>query len=292
MTSPGPILFAALWMVGTIASFTLMGVSGRELSADLNTFQILFWRSVVGVIVVSMMMTRAGWGLARTRRHGVHLIRNVIHFGGQFCWFYGLSLIPIAEVFAIEFTTPIWTLLFAAVLLSERITGRRVVTIMLGFAGILIILRPGMSTVQLAQITVVGAAMLYAMTHVLTKYLVRTDAPLTVLFYMTLIQAPLGLATALPDWVWPSVGMAPWILLVGVSALSAHYCLSRALTLADAAVVIPIDFLRLPVAMLAGYLLYAETVEIWVLVGAAIIFAGNYINVRAEHRQGNPITKP
>lgn len=287
----GSVLRGALWMMGVIASFTAMGVAGRELSAELNTFQVLFWRSLVGLILISLILTRMGWSHARTARPVVQIVRNVIHFGGQFGWFYGLGLIPLAEVFAIEFTTPIWTLLFAAVLLSEKITPLKIMTVLLGFAGILVILRPGVSEVQLAQLSVLGAAAAYSLVHVITKGLVKTDSPLAIIFYMTVIQLPIGLVASLDGWVWPSPDLAPWIVLVGLGGMSAHYCLSKALSLADTTVVIPIDFLRLPVAMLVGWLLYREGVDIWVIVGAVMIFAGNYVNVRAETRRP-PTTPP
>jgi len=295
-----PVLGAVLWMCGTLASFLLMGISGRELSAEFDTFQILFTRSAVGLAVVCAVLSVIGWRYARTQQPWTQVGRNLIHFCGQFGWFFGLSMIPLAQVFAIEFTTPMWTLLIAFVLLGERITPVRVTAVVLGLIGIFVILRPGFETVEVAQLAVVGAAIAYATTYVVTKHLTATDAPVAIMLYMTLIQMPIavllpfathelglleGIVGPTTEWVWPSLGLWPWAVLVGVSGLSAHYCLSRALKLADASIVVPLDFLRLPLAAVVGYLAYAEIVDWFVLIGAAIIFAGNFLNVRAENRK-------
>ncbi len=271
-------------MAGALASFIALALGGRELSAELGTFQILFFRSVIGLLVVSVLLQRAGWRQTRTRRPWLHLLRNLAHFGGQFGWFYGLAFIPLAEVFAIEFTVPIWTALLASLFLGERLTQARLAAIALGIAGLLVILRPGAAGVNPAALAVLGAAMGYATTHVFTKKLSTTDTPLTILFYMTLIQLPLALFPALTDWVIPSRAMWPWLLIVGAAALSAHYCLTRALTLADATVVVPMDFLRLPLIALVGFAFYGEAIQWGVLLGAGLMLWGNWINIRAERR--------
>lgn len=277
-----PVIAASLWMGGTLFSFLLMAVAGRELSDALTTFQVLFWRGLVGLVVVLIVLSRAGWRHAATRQPVVQLARNLIHFVAQYGWFFGIASIPLAQVFALEFTTPIWTMLMAAIFLREAITRARLLAVGLGFTGILIILRPGFAGVEIAQLAVLGAAVGYASSFIFTKKLVATDTPLAILFYMTVIQLPLGLVTSLHDWVWPSGVLWIWVVAVGVTALSAHYCMTRALQLADATVVTPLDFLRLPLAALVGYLLYGQPFEVWVLAGAAIIFIGVFNSVRVE----------
>ncbi|HEY8553531.1 MAG TPA: DMT family transporter [Burkholderiales bacterium] len=281
-----PVLRATLWMVGTLASFMAMAVGGRELSAELNTFQILFFRSVVGLAVIALLLTVHGWAQVRTRRLGLHAVRNVAHFGGQFGWFYGLAFLPLAEVFAIEFTTPVWTALLASLLLGERFTTARGVVVVLGMAGVLLIVRPGLAVVHPAAIAVLLSALGYALSHTLTKKLAATETPLAILFYMTLIQLPLGFVPAAFDWAWPSAGMWPWLLVVGLTAMSAHYCMVRAFAHADAMVVVPLDFLRLPLIALVGFVFYGERIEWLVFAGAALILAGNLYNLRAERRAG------
>lgn len=280
-----PVIAAALWMLGTLVSFAIMAVSGRELSAGLSTFQILFWRSLIGLVVVAGLFSVIGWSSVRTHRLSTHFGRNLIHFAGQYGWFFGIAALPLTQVFAIEFTTPVWVMLIAALFLGEAITRTRVAALVLGFAGILIILQPGFQTAQIAQLAVLGAAICYASSYVFTKALVATDTPLAIMFYMTLIQMPLALIGGMAGWTWPAGGQWLWVVLAGVSGLTAHYSFSRALRLADATIVTPMDFMRLPLIALIGFLVYDEPLEIAVLAGATVIFAGIFLNIRAEARR-------
>ena len=282
-----PIFRVALWMVGTFTSLLSMAVAGRELAAEITIFQLLFWRGVVGLAVILLLFqVTGGWRHLRTQKLATHGARSVVHLGAQYAWFYAIAFISLAEVFALEFTTPIWTLILAALILGERITVVRVAAVILGFAGVLIILRPGISPVGLPQVAALLSALGFAFsTYVMTRRLMRTDTPLTMLFWMVAIQTPLALFAGLDAWVWPSGWSWGWIGLVGVGSLTAHYCMARALSLVDANVVVPMDFFRLPLAVLVGWLAYAEIIDIWVALGAVVIFAGNYLNVRAETRK-------
>ena len=275
-------------MSGALISFMAMAIAGRQLATELTTFQILFFRSLVGLLVVAGLLHRSGWAKVKTPVLGTHLMRNMAHFGGQYGWFYGLGLIPLTEVFAIEFTVPIWTAILATIILGERMHGRRAAAVGMGFVGVLVILRPGIASVNPAAWAVLGSALCYATSHVFTKRLSGIDSPLTILFYMTLIQLPLGLFPSLTGWVWPSAASWPWVGVVAVTALSAHYCMTRAFQLADATVVVPMDFLRLPLIAVVGYLFYGEALEIWVLVGALIVFAGTWLNLQSASRSSAP----
>jgi len=278
-----PVVTATFWMMGALASFMAMALGGREMSgAGMGTFQILLIRSLVGLVIVSALLSRAGWGQISLRRIGLHIARNVSHFGGQYGWFYGIAMIPLAEVFAIEFTTPMWTAIIAPLLLRERMTRPRVIAIVFGLAGVLMILRPGVAVVQPAALAVLGAAACYAMSYVLTRKLASTESALAILFWMTLIQLPLALVPALSHWVAPPPAVWPWLLVVGVTGISAHYCMTRALRLADATVVVPMDFLRLPLAAFAGFLFYGEKLDWLVLAGAAVMLVGNLVNILGE----------
>ncbi|WP_417532615.1 DMT family transporter [Marinobacterium stanieri] len=288
MTAPS-VLQATLWMVGALFSFMAMAISGRELSAEFTTYQILFFRSVIGVLLISFLVSRSGWAQIKTHRFKGHLIRNVAHFGGQYGWFFGLAFIPLAEVIAIEFTTPVWTALLAAIFLGERLTLPRLTALVLGITGLLVILRPGMGAVHPAAFAVLAGAIGYSLTYIQTKSLSATETPLCILFYMTLMQLPMGMIPSLMDWKTPSLGSVPWIILVGVTAMSAHYCMTRAFKLADATVVVPMDFMRLPLIALVGYLFYSEVIDWPVAVGAAMMLAGNFVNILAEHRKRLPL---
>jgi drug/metabolite transporter (DMT)-like permease len=273
-------------MSGALVSFMAMAIAGRQLSVELTTFQILFFRSVVGLVVVVVLLQRAGWTQLRTRIFGTHLVRNLTHFGGQYGWFYGIALIPLTEVFAIEFTVPLWTAVLGTIFLGERMSGLRALAVALGFAGILVILRPGIAMVSPAALAVLGSAVAYALSHIFTKRLSATETPLAILFYMTVIQLPLALVPSLSGWVWPSARLWPWVGVVAVTALSAHYCLTRAFRLADATIVVSMDFLRLPLIAMVGFLFYGEPLQIWVLVGALIVFAATWLNLRSAPNTG------
>lgn len=285
LTTLPPSVRAAMWMIGTTLSFTFMALGGRELSDTMSAFEVSFFRAVGGFVIVSAILWGAGFGQLRTNRIGLHLTRNVFHFCGQTLWFWSLSLLPLATVFALEFTIPFWTAAMAALFLGERMNRARVAAIVLGFVGILVILQPGAEVFDPAALIVLVAAIGFAVNNVCSKPLSATDSPLSIIFYMNIIQMPLGLAAAWHYWVWPQWADLPWLIMVGFAGLGAHYCMTRAFRLADASFVMPIDYLRLPLAVVIGYVFYSETVGWPLLLGAAIIFAGNIYALRYETRR-------
>jgi len=273
---------AALWMGGALVSFMAMAISGRELSQELDTFQILFFRSIVSLAVISALLTRSGWGQIKTRRVKQHLLRNLTHFGGQFGWFYAIALIPLADVFAIEFTMPVWTAIFAALFLNERLTPPRIFAVVMGLIGMALILRPGLGLISPGAIAMVLGAICFALANTATKSLTGTETPLSILFYMVVIQLPMALVPSLIHWQTPSPATWPWLLLVGSTALSAHYCVARAFQHADATVVVPMDFLRLPLIAVVGALFYNEPLDGFIIAGAVVMCIGNGVSIRAE----------
>ncbi|MEO0668113.1 MAG: DMT family transporter [Pseudomonadota bacterium] len=279
---------AALWMLGTITSFSVMAVAGREVSHALDTFEIMMYRSLVGVVIVVALASATGsFGQVQTARLGTHLIRNVAHFTGQNLWFLAVTLIPLAQVFALEFTTPIWVILLSPLVLGERLTPMRALAAALGFAGILIVARPDMAGINTGIITAASCAIFFAITIMLTKRLTRHEEIVSILFWLTAMQLVMGLVTAGfdGDIALPDATTGPWVALIGCAGLMAHYCLTKALSLAPATVVVPIDFARLPTIAVVGMLVYGEALDIWVLVGALIIFGGNYLNLWWETRK-------
>jgi drug/metabolite transporter (DMT)-like permease len=279
-----PTLRGVLWMGGAVLSFSAMAIAARELLAHMLPFQVLFVRSMVMLAIVLVIVAQADPGAAGTRRLPLHALRNLVHFGGQYCWVFAIGALPLATVFAIEFTMPVWTAILAAALLGERLNRGRVVMLVLGLAGVLIILRPGSGFFQLATLVALAAAFLYAGNMIATKRLSATEPPLAVLFWMSVMQTPLSLVAALPQWVAPPVSSLPWIVLVGVGSYTAHYCMTRAFKLADASVVVPIDFTRLPLIAVVGAMFYGEPFDPWIIVGALVIFAGTYYSLRRETR--------
>ncbi|WP_412563066.1 DMT family transporter [Thalassobius sp. MITS945101] len=276
---------AALWMTGAIVSFTSMAIAGRAISFELDTFEIMMFRSFIGLAVVVTVATVTGHlKEVNTRNLGLHGIRNLSHFAGQNLWFYALTVIPLAQVFALEFTSPLWAIALSALVLGERITRTRGLAALLGFIGILIVARPTPDSVNIGQLTAALAAIGFAGSAIFTRKLTRTETITCILFYLTLMQAAFGIIAAGYDGdiTLPSTSSLPWLVLIALAGLVAHFCLTTALKLAPATVVMPIDFVRLPLIAVVGMLLYAEPLDPWVLLGAGVIFAANYLNIRAE----------
>lgn len=279
------ILKAALWMSGAIASFTFMAVAGRTVSLDFDTFEIMFYRSLTGIVIIVVIAVKLGkLGDMRTDRMGLHGLRNLAHFTGQNLWFYAITVVPLAQVFSIEFTSPIWVMLLSPLLLGEPFRKIGVVCALIGFIGVLIVARPTAATMNLGVVAVAVAAIMFAFTAIFTRKLTRTESTLRILFYLTTMQAVFGLIGAGYDLdiAAPTMAAAPFLLLIGCAGLLAHFCLTTALSIAPATVVMPIDFARLPIVAVVGMLLYGETLDGWVFMGAALIFTANWINLKTS----------
>ncbi|HEX6692518.1 MAG TPA: DMT family transporter [Burkholderiales bacterium] len=274
-----------LWMSGAVLCFSTMAIAVRQLLTHMGIFEVLFFRTFIALLAVIAYASVTSFAPLRTGRFGIHLLRNVTHFGGQYCWVFAISVLPLATVFALEFTMPVWVALLAYFLLGERLTGPRVVMLVSGLAGVTVILKPGVSVIQPAALIMVLGALCYAANMIGTKTLTKTDSVLAILFWMNVIQTPLSLIPALPAWVAPTLADAPWILALAGGSLFAHFCMTKAFKLADATVVVPIDFLRLPLIAVVGALLYGEPLDPIVFVGAGIIFAGTYFSLSREARR-------
>ncbi len=278
---------AALWMTGAILSFSSMAVAGRELSLHHDTFEIMMYRSFVGIVVVALVLSVSGkWHQVTTQRLGLHAVRNVLHFTGQNLWFYAVGVIPLAQVFALEFTQPIWVILLSPLLLKERLTPLKMLAALIGFAGILIVARPGIAPLSPGLITAAASAVFFAFTTVTTKKLTRFASIACIMFWLAVMQAALGAAAAGLDGqiALPNAQTAPFLVLVGLAGLLAHFCITNALAIAPATVVVPFDFARLPTIAVVGMLLYHEPIDHWTMLGAAVIFCGIFLNVWSENR--------
>ena len=275
-------------MLGAVVAFTAMAIGGREAGGELNTFELMTYRSAIGlVLVVSIAWLSGTHTQIRVNRMPSHILRNVSHFAGQNLWLWAITVIPLAQVFALEFTSPLWVVVFAALFLGERLTWIKSVAGILGFIGILMVLQPGTAPISLGMVAAGGAAIFFAITAIFTKRLTSDQSITCILFWLTAIQLGLGLAFSLYDGhiTLPSSAALPWVIVIALGGLAAHFCLTSALTLAPASVVIPIDFVRLPAIAILGVILYDETLQIGILAGAALILGANYINVLSEHRR-------
>ncbi|MER8505599.1 MULTISPECIES: DMT family transporter [unclassified Mesorhizobium] len=282
--APAPsIPKAAFWMALSIASFLAMSVAGRATTAELNVFQVLELRSVIGFfILLPLVMMSGGFAAMRTGRPLAHIARNVVHYTGQAAWLYALTLIPLAVLISIEFTTPIWTALLAVAFLGERLSRPRLAAIVLGLIGVMIIVRPGVGAVNPGHVIVLGAAVCFGVSVVLVKSLTRTDSVVRIIFWMLIIQSVLGLVPALYEWRNPPLELWPWILLIAFTGMSSHFCMARALVYADATVISPMDFLRVPLSAVIGWLLYHEQIDAFTAGGGALILLGNLLNLQKK----------
>jgi len=276
---------AALWMTGAIASFSAMAVAGRKVSFALDTFEIMMYRSALGFVIVLLVLSVTGnLRQVTTRNMGLQVMRNLVHFSGQNLWFFAVTVIPLAQVFALEFTAPLWVIVLAPLVLGERLTPTRAMAAAIGFVGILIVARPSPDTLNAGVFAAAAAAVFFAFTNMLTKKLTRSHSVANIMFWLTLLQLGFGVIAAGYDGdiALPDAITLPWLVVIALGGLLAHFCITNALSIAPAAVVMPIDFARLPTIAVVGMLLYGEPLDIWVFVGAAVIFAGNYLNILSE----------
>jgi drug/metabolite transporter (DMT)-like permease len=288
-------LAAAAWMIGAIVSLSAMAVAGRAVAPVLDTFELMTWRSLIGLAIVLAVGGAMGrLGGIRSDRLGTHLIRNLFHFAGQNLWFLSLTMIPLAQVFALEFTSPLWVILLAPLVLGERITRTRAASAAVGFAGILIVARPDLGNLDPGVLAAAASAIGFAGSTVFTKRLTRHEGVISILFWLTAMQTVFGILASAADGdvTLPTLAIAPWLGLLGVAGVVAHLCLTKALTLAPAMVVVPMDFARLPAIAVVGMLFYNEPLDPFVFLGAIVILAANWLNIRSANRSAADISGP
>jgi drug/metabolite transporter (DMT)-like permease len=272
-------------MLGMVGSLSLLAVAARELAPRHDPMELQVMRHAIGLAILLPIVAARRFRDVRSGNIRLQIYRNLSHFGATVGWYAAVMLLPLVEVFAIEFTTPVWTALLAVLFLGERLNTGRVAALVLGLAGILIILRPGITAVGAGEAIMLTAAFGFAIANAATKALTRTDNALTILLWMSVIQGAIAIVPGSLSWTPVSAAEIPWVVIVGITGLGAHLSLTKAMQLADASLVAPVDFLRLPIIALVGVLLYAEAIDVLVLVGAAMIFAGNYYSIRHEARK-------
>ena len=280
-------------MAGWLALMLIVAIAGRETTRELNVFQIMEVRSALGLLMLyPLVHLNGGLAAMRTARPLQHVARNLIHYAAQLGWFFALTLIPLGQVVAIEFTMPIWTALLAASFLGERMNLAKILAIALGLLGVTIIVRPSTSGVDPGQLIALGAAVGFGTSIAMMKSLTRTETTLRIIFWMIVIQGAAGFFPALYLWQWPSAWAWGWLVVIAFCGTFSHYCMARAMLHADATVVVPMDFLRVPLTATAGWLLYAERLDAFTVLGAALILTGNLLNLRSSERAPAALTSP
>ena len=290
-------------MTGALISFSASALAIRGLAKHLNIFEILSIRSGLGVLVLlALIAARPQLRHELALRHmGLHVTRNATHFVGQYSWALAVTLLPLATVFALEFTMPAWVAILAVPMLGERMTRVRAGSVALGFLGVLVIVRPGLASFQPTSLLVLFAAFTFALSLIATKSLTNRVSTFAVIFWMNVMQLPMALS-------WPVVVAATGgpslfmlrldadavlpMLVLGVVGLTSHYCLTNAFRSGDATVVVTLDFLRIPLIALVGWMFYAEALDAFVFAGAGLIIGGVLWNLHAESRRASPPPPP
>lgn len=284
-----PVRNAFLWMSGTIVCFSTVAVAARELSFQIDIPSIVFLRSIAAIIisVALVAFSKEGFAQVHTTKIRLHVIRNCLHFVGQYGWVYAVAVLPLAQVFAIEFTVPLWLALLAPIFLSEKLTVPRILSIVIGFVGVLIAVRPFGLEFHHGSIVMLVGAIGFATAMLGTRKLIRTETPLCILLYMSLLQLPLSTLMLMTTGELQIPNITGLLLAVFITAgvMFAHVCMMKAFQIADVLTVAPMDYLRLPLITVVGALLYAEAINLPIVLGGALILAGNYMNLRYSTRQ-------
>ncbi len=281
------IIKAFLFMIGAIFSFTLMAISGRALSENLDTFEIMTYRSILGLVLVLLVGKFFNTlNQINIKKLYLHLIRNFFHFIGQNCWLYAIIYIPLSQMFAFEFSTPLWVVLIAPFILNESFKKSRLIAVFIGFVGVLIVSRPEIDMINYPIIAAALCSVFFSTMTVTTKILTRTESTTCILFWLTLMQGIFGLICSGYDLEFniPNANNYFFILVISLSGLFAHFCIVSALSLAPASVVTPIEFLRLPLVIMVGIFIYGEVFEWEVLIGGVIILFSNFYILKNEHK--------
>ena len=276
----------ALWMIGAAMSLVAMAVLVRFLTPKYSVLELIFLRNVIVLILMIPWIMRTGPGSLKTPRLAGHGLRNAFLYSGNVAWFFGVTMVSLADLAALQFTMPLFTIIMAAVALREKIGIHRWSATAVGFGGALIIIRPGIIEIDLGAVVVLIAAFMYSCAYIITKKLSSTESGNLVVFYMSVFIVAFAFIPAMFVWQTPDFEDAPAMIALGIMGYTTHFCVTRAMAAADASYVAPFDFLRLPISALLGYILFQEVSDPWVWAGAAVIFWAAYYNTWMEKRAG------
>jgi drug/metabolite transporter (DMT)-like permease len=280
----------SLWMTGALLSFSAGALSVRELAKSNSVFEIMSFRSGCGLLLLLILLSLRSElrKCLAPRQIKLHGLRSCIHYVAQICWASAITMLPLATVFAIEFTMPAWVALLAVCFLGERMTASRAGSVAVCFLGVLTIVRPGLAGFQWQVLLVILSALAMAITAICTKKLTTTQSTFAILFWMNLMQLPMNLIASNPSWI---LNIHPAMLLplmgIAVTGLSTHWCLANAFRYGDASVVVPLDFLRVPLIALLGWSLYGEQLDGFIFAGTGLIIAGVIWNLRAQAQRAD-----
>lgn len=279
--APAPLRAAAFAILSALF-FSCMSALIRHAGSELHPFEVVFFRNLLALAFMVPWLVGAGVATMRTQRFGGHLLRAAFSLGGMMCGFTAVTLIPITEATALGFTAPLFSTLGAAVILGETVRLRRWTAILVGFAGTMIVLRPGIEGLSIGSLLAIGNAAFAAASILVVKSLSRTEKPEVIVTYMTLILTPLSLVPALFVWQWPSLEMLAWLTVLAACGTVGHIFMTRAFATADVTVVLPFDFAKLPFTALIAFTVFGEVPTIWTWIGGAVIFVSTFYIAHRE----------
>ena len=279
-------LRAALLMLGSTLGTACSAAIIRHISADLHPFELVFFRNLFGLLTLAPWIVGRGWRPFRTRRYGLTGLRVLSSVTSLSLFYTALAMTPLARVMSLLFAAPLFATLFAIAIMGDRVGPRRGAALLVGFGGTLIILRPGVSGLDIGAVMALGSAATFAMTLTFTKLLSRTDSSLNITVLATVLMMPVSLFLATFVWRWPAPHMLLWLAAMGISSTLAQLSLTQSLRLADSSAVLPLDFAKLIWAALIGFIVFAETPDLWTWIGGVVIFVmAIYVTLR-ESRTG------
>ncbi|GAB3726917.1 DMT family transporter [Luteimonas pelagia] len=274
---------AALLMLGSTLLFALMALAIRLASAQLHTFEIAFFRNFFGLLAALPLLVRhGGIGFLRTDQLPRYGVRCLIGIASMFAAFWAIANLPLAQAISITYSSPLFVTIAAVILLQEQVRARRWTAVVVGFIGVLVIVRPGMAGFTAGSLVAVMAALLSGLVAIQIKQLSRTEPADRIVIWTTALWVPMSLLPALAVWEWPTGLMWLWVVAAGALGTGGHMLWTRALKLGEVSALTPISFMQLPVVALLGWLLFGETLDRWTVVGAGIILGSNFYIAHRE----------
>ncbi|HEX7917151.1 DMT family transporter [Rudaea sp.] len=274
-------------MAASAVLFALMAVALRFATAQVSAFEAGFFRSLFGLIFALPLLIKPGLGMLRTRSFGLYLVRGTTGTLSMLASFWALAHLPLAQAISISYSTPLFVTVGAVLILGEVVRARRWSAVVVGFVGVLIIMRPGGMAdsnqyVSFDMLIALAGAAFAAMSYIAIKYLSRTESPDAVVIYMSAIMTVMSLVPALLHWTWPDAAGWFWLVLTGLLATIAQVCMTRAYQAGEVSALIPINFIQLPVVVACAWFAFGQTIDTATVIGAVIIIGANVYIARRE----------
>jgi drug/metabolite transporter (DMT)-like permease len=284
----------ALWMMGSAVGFVVMAVLVKFLGPDQSTATLIFWRSMAGLVAMLPFALLAGPSVWKVTRPGKLILRSTYGTVGFFAGFYALAHLPLAESQALSFSRTLFITVLAVFLLKEKVAWRRWAAVGVGFLGIILMTKPGMGSFSLASGLAVFSALAFAFSIVTVKDLTRDHSPMTLVLYANLLTTIAGFPFLFLDPRVPSLHDMGLLTLMGVAGVAAQSCYVRALSTGEASLMGLLDYVRLPMVALAGFIFFAEVPDTLAMVGAAVVVLSTlYITMREmqlkKERPADPV---